>query len=79
MTVDSSVTDIAKLSDKTLLVVRTDTVTVSDINDAIITIGEVGGNMGGCILNDVYPEIKLKNVNGADESGNYYGKNYGKY
>lgn len=79
MTVDSSVTDIAKLSDKTLLVVRTDVVTVSDINDAIVTIGEVGGKVGGCVLNDVYPELKLKNFNGADESGNYYSKSYSKY
>ncbi len=78
MAVDSSVTDIAKLSDKTLFVVRTDIATVTEINDAIATIGEVGGKIGGCVLNDVYPELRLKNFNGADESGNYYSKSYSK-
>ncbi|MGN0572536.1 MAG: P-loop NTPase, partial [Acutalibacteraceae bacterium] len=73
MAVDSSVTDIAKIADSTLLVVRTDEVAVSDINDAIITLGEVGGNVAGCVLNDVYPELSFIKFNGADESGRYYG------
>lgn len=82
ISVDSTVTDIAKFVDSTLLVVRTDRVRASAINDAILTVNEVGGNLAGCILNDVYPEFAFFGMAGAEDGGYYYtkgkyGKNYG--
>ncbi len=82
ISVDSTVTDIAKFVDSTLLVVRTDRVRTSAINDAILTVNEVGGNLAGCILNDVYPEFAFFGMAGAEDGGYYYtkgkyGKNYG--
>ena len=44
----------ASVADKTLLVVRTDTVAIQDINEAILAIRDAGGKLAGCILNDVY-------------------------
>lgn len=77
LSVDASVTDIAKIVDKTILVVRNDVVNVSTINDAIITIEEVGGKFAGCILNDTYPESLLGGVKSAASGGYYYSKKYG--
>lgn len=80
ISVDSGVTNIVKYVDKTFMVVRTDVVYASAVNDAILTIKEVGGSFGGCILNDVYPEFSFFGQSGFDEGGYYnrYGK-YGKY
>ncbi len=81
--VDAFVTDIVKMADQTILVVRTDTAYSSDINDAVATIKEVGGHLAGCILNDAYPEFNLFSMAGINESGyrykNRYGSKYGKY
>ncbi len=83
LSVDSTVTDICKFVDQTMLVVRTDTVSTSAINDAILTINEVGGSLMGCILNDVYPDFPLFGMSGAEETGGYfynkkrYGNRYG--
>lgn len=79
LTVDSYVTDMAKIVDETIVVVRTDMVYTSAINDAIVTINESGGKVSGCVLNDVYPEFSFFAMSGADEGGYYYGKSYGKY
>lgn len=85
LSVDSTVTDIAKFVDQTMLVVRTDKVRTSAINDAILTVNEVGGNLAGCILNDVYPDFAFFGVAGAEDNGGYYysknryGKNYSSY
>ena len=82
MSVDSTVTDISKFVDQTMLVVRTDKVRTSAINDAILTIDEVGGSLWGCILNDVYPEFAMFGMSGNEETGGNYlfsRKNYGKY
>ncbi len=76
---DSSVTDIIKIVDKTLVVVRTDIVHCETINDTLLTVNEVGGNLFGCVLNDVYPEFSLLGQNGFDESGYYGVKGYGKH
>lgn len=76
---DAFVTDIAKMADQVILVVRTDTAFSADINDAVATIKEVGGHMAGCILNDSYPEFNLFSMAGAGESGFHYGTQYGKY
>lgn len=85
LSVDSTVTDIAKFVDQTMLVVRTDKVRTTAINDAIITIGEVGGEFAGCILNDVFPDFAFFGIAGAEDTGGYYyskkayGKNYNSY
>lgn len=78
LSVDSSVTNITKLADKTLMVVRTDTVKAAVINDAISTVNKVSDNLAGCILNDVYPRIAPFSFTGNDES-RHYGKKYGRY
>ena len=81
----STVTDISKFVDQTMLVVRTDKVRTTSINDAILTIGEVGGNLAGCILNDVYPDFAFFGVAGSEDNGGYYyskkgyGKSYSSY
>lgn len=77
--VDAFVTDIVKMADQTILVVRTDTAFSSDINDAVSTIKEVGGHMAGCILNDTFPEFNFFSMAGINESGFRYGTRYGKY
>lgn len=63
------------IADRTLLVVRTDTVAVQDINDAILAIRDAGGKLAGCILNDVYKTFTLFGQMGTDETG-YYGAYY---
>ncbi len=77
--IDSCVTDIAKLAEETLIVVRTDVATCSAVNDAISTIEDVGGKVAGCVLNDVHSDFVFFKITGADEGGYYYGKRYGKY
>ncbi len=66
---------VASYADRTLLVVRTDTVAVQDINDAILAISDAGGKLAGCILNDVYKPFTLFGQMGSDETG-YYGAYY---
>lgn len=78
LSVDSAVTDIIKKVDKTIMIVRTNTVTVSALNDSISTISKISSNLAGCILNDVYMNILPFSFTGNDES-NYYGYKYGKY
>lgn len=75
---DATVTDIVKMVDETVLVVRTDVASVSAVNDTIVTINEVGGKFMGCVLNDVYPDFNLFGMTGTDVAGSYYGR-YGKY
>ena len=61
------------------LAVGNDVVTASSLNDALVTLHEVGGDVLGCVLNDVYPEFSFAGINGFDEGGYYYGKKYDKY
>ena len=77
LSVDSTVTNLVTMGDKSIMVVRTDIIAACDINDAILTINEVGGSVAGCVLNNVYPEFTLFNQIGADESGYSYYKKYG--
>ena len=73
---------VSSLADRTLLVVRTDTVDVQDINDTILAIKDVGGRLAGCILNDVYKPFTLFGQMGSDETGfygAYYRGGYAKY
>ncbi len=76
---DSTVTDIINMVDKTVLVVRTDTVHANVINDAISTISKISSNLAGCILNDVHMNVLPFSFTGNDESNRYGGYRYGKH
>lgn len=78
ITADAFVTDIAKIVDETIVVVRTDVAFSSDINDALTTLKEVGGKVAGCVLNDTFPEFSFLTLAGMDESGFQYGFRYGR-
>ena len=71
ISVDSSVNEIIKIADKTILVVKTDTVETSTINDAITTITDVGDNLAGCILNQTHPDIFIASITGAGDDAKY--------
>ncbi len=83
MSASSDAVALSNYVDTTMLIVRTDCVPVRDINDAILTISDNGGNLEGCILNDVYKPFTLFGQMGTDETGYYgysvYGKGYSKY
>ena len=64
--------------DKTLLVVRTDTAHIKDINDTIMTISKIGGKLAGCILNDVHRPFTFFGQIGQDGSGGRLNR-YGSY
>ncbi len=73
---------VASMTDSTLLVIRTDTVPVRDINDSLLVFSDTGGKLAGCVLNNVYKPFTLLGQMGTDETGyagyaNYYG--YSKY
>lgn len=63
---------IMKLSDKAILVVRTDCVDAADINDTIMTVRNIDGSLAGCILNDVYNPFTLFGQMGEDTRGDGY-------
>lgn len=67
--VSADAMSIAKMSDKTILVVRTDMVDVADINDTVMNISNVGASLAGCILNDVYKPFTLLGNMGTDDRG----------
>lgn len=78
----ADVTALLRLSDKSLLVVRTDCVYAADINDTVFSLTESGGNFAGCILNDIHREFSFLGQLGLDETGSgsrygYYHKYYG--
>ncbi len=81
LSVDVSVTDIAKMCDSTFVVVRTDSSYISIINDSILTLKKTGATVAGCILNDEFEEISLFGQLGIDEYGyqSYHRYGYGKY
>ena len=67
ISVDSSVSEIIKLADKTILVVKTDTIETSTIKDAISTITDAGNNLAGCILNQTPPDSPIAAFTGAGD------------
>jgi capsular exopolysaccharide synthesis family protein len=79
LSLDSSVTDIINMVDKTVLVVRTDTVNVNVLNDSVSIISKISSNLAGCILNDVHMNILPFSFTGNDESNRYGGYRYGKH
>lgn len=50
---------ISKISDSTLLVIRTDVVLIQNINEQILTLSDAGCDLAGCILNDVHKPFTL--------------------
>lgn len=76
--VSADAVTVATFADSTLLVVRTDTVAVQDINDIILAMSDAGGKLAGCVLNDVYKPFTLFGQMGSDETG-YYGAYYRGY
>ena len=79
LSIDSSGTDIINMVDKTILIVRTDTVHANVLNDAIATISKISSNLAGCILNDVHMNILPFSFTGNDETNRYGGYRYGKH
>ena len=79
LSIDSSVTDIINIADEAILIVRTDTVTVPALNDAISTISKISSNLAGCILNDVHMNFLPFSFTDNDESSRYGGYRYGRY
>ena len=67
ISVDSSVSEIIKIADKTILVVKTDTIETVTINDAILTVTDVGDNLAGCILNQTPPDMPMASFTGAGD------------
>ncbi len=75
ISVAADVIGLAHLADLSLLVVRTDYVYTSVINDAIMTLQDNNTHFAGCVLNDVHKEFSLLGQLGTDENG-YTGKKY---
>lgn len=78
LSLDASVTDIVGMVDKTVLIVRTDTVRINAINEAITTISKISSNLAGCILNDLHMNILPFSFTGNDQSTRYGGYKHGK-
>ncbi len=78
ISVDSSVNEIIKIADKTILVVKTDTMETTTVNDYISTITDVGNNLAGCILNQTPPDMPMASFAGAgdDVKPSYKSKRY---
>ena len=74
ISVDSSVNEIIKLADKTILVVRTDTIETATINDAVSTITDTTNNLAGCILNQTPPDMPIASFTGAGDDSKHFRK-----
>lgn len=74
----AEVASLARVCDKSILVVRTDNVQTADVNDAIMLLAE-SKRFAGCVLNDVYDEFSLFGQLGTDETGVYGGRYNGSY
>ncbi len=74
ISVDSSVSEIIKLADKSILVIKTDTIETSTINDAILTVTDVADNLAGCILNQTPPDIPIASFTGAGDDIKHFRK-----
>lgn len=74
ISVDSSVSEVIKLADKTILVVKTDTIETATINDAVSTITDISDNLAGCILNQTPPDIPIASFTGAGDDSKHFRK-----
>ena len=54
-----------------MLVVKTDTVETTTVNDSILTITDVGDNLAGCILNQTPPDLPFASFTGAGDVSKY--------
>ena len=79
LSLDSSVTDIIKMVDKTLLIVRTDTVRINVLNDSIEIMSKISSNLAGCILNDLHMNVLPFSFTGNDQSTYYGGYRHGRH
>ncbi|MBR6532095.1 MAG: AAA family ATPase [Clostridia bacterium] len=81
ISVAAEVVSLARICDKSILIVRTDYVQTADINDAVMMLAD-NKQFAGCILNDVFDEFSLFGQLGTDEtgvSGGRYSGSYGGY
>ena len=69
LSVSADAVNLSAMVDGTILVVRTDKVRAEDINDNILTLRSAGGQLTGCVLNDVPKTFSLFGQMGADEGG----------
>lgn len=72
ISVDSSVSEIIKIADKSIIVVKTDTIETATINDAILTVTDVSDNLAGCILNQTPPDIPIAAFTGAGDDTKHF-------
>ena len=79
LSLDSSVTDIIKMVDRALLIVRTDTVRINVLNDSIEIMSKISSNLAGCILNDLHMNVQPFSFTGNDESTYYGGYRHGRH
>lgn len=79
LSVSADAVQLTTLADRTILVVRTDVIAAEDINDAILSITNSGGELMGCILNDVYKSFTMFGQIGATEDRYYNSHSYGRY
>lgn len=76
---DSLVSEIARFSDRLIMVTKADAVRAEAINKSIDTFKNVGARLGGCILNDAYTNGFSFGFRGVDESGSSHYSKQGKY
>ncbi len=74
ISVDSSVNEIIKLADKSILVVKTDTIETVTINDTISIVTDIGDNLAGCILNQTPPDMPMSSFAGAGDDTKHFRK-----
>ena len=72
ISVDSSVSEIIKIADKSILVVRTDTIETATINDAISTLTDASDNLAGCILNQTPPDLPIASFTGSGDDTKHF-------
>lgn len=73
----ADISAIAKLADKSILVVKADYVQTGEINDALLMLDKKD-SFAGCVINDAPIEFSLFGQLGANENS-YMGKAYGGY
>ncbi|MCF0229404.1 MAG: AAA family ATPase [Parasporobacterium sp.] len=76
-----------RMADRTVMVIRTDRAYAADINEAVLSVADYGGNLAGCVLTYVHKEFSLFGQMGSDETeyqgrygyGGYKRPRYGSY
>lgn len=73
----ADISAIAKLADKSILVIKADYVQTGEINDAVLMLNKKD-SFAGCVINDAPVEFSLFGQLGDNENS-YMGKRYGEY